>query len=162
MIRRHHLIEEAKAELDLAFEEIKRAEKLFIENTQKTDIQYYKKTGTDPETHVTATGLHSPDYIQEIYKMQHAAVQRFSLISTCFAIVNMHEKHEIALDKLKHALFRGEELDTQTDTLNNLVEDFFNSLNDYTFIKCSKKNDMRVRNTWKNIEVFLKDLGRDI
>lgn len=39
-VRRHHLIEEAKAELDIAYEEVKRAE----QELMACEAQYYEKS----------------------------------------------------------------------------------------------------------------------
>ena len=109
--RRHHLIEEAKAELDIAYEEVKRAE----QEMMACEAEYFAKSKhldgsadalqvliNEKETRQKRCG------IAQLYELQRNAIQRFSEISSVFTIVNSAESPAAATDLIRQHLFRAD------------------------------------------------------
>ncbi len=94
-MRRHHLIEEAKAELDIAYEEVKRAES----GIMALEFEYNQKIGEFKVANGEACGdlitsmmaekerRQEDMQIESLYGIQTAAVQRFAIMCSAFTIV---------------------------------------------------------------------------
>ncbi len=112
-IRRHHLIEEAKAELDLAYEEVKRAEHtiMSLEDEYNERIKGIgQANGVSCEAKLaelmgekqTRQEQHN---IDSLYDLQSCAVERFAMVCAAFTIVASVEDEDIYLE-----LFRKDEM----------------------------------------------------
>ena len=169
-IRRHHLIEEAKAELDLTYEEVKRAENRLI----ALDIEYGKVIEAAREMN----GSRMPDKIaclveerdakkiqidvSGLYSLEKAALERFSILTAAFSSVCMHAEDDDAVERVGRNVFRPREFENVPDHVRQAVHDFVHGLRAYTTEAASPENDRVVREAWMTIENTLRDFGRTI
>ncbi len=166
-MRRHHLIDEAKADLDLAYEEVKRAElrAMEIESSYCKRIEALLRQGE-------ANGAES-ELVREkeqkqivlgidaLHEMQTRALERFAALSTAFAIATSVSDPTLALNLFNQALFRSEEPPEQID-LQETIRQFHRGLRAYTYEDQSFENDKVVRASWGSIESALRRLSRSI
>lgn len=154
-IRRHHLIEEAKAELDLAYEEVKRAEHAVME----LEFEYNERLRDVPQSSEQQGLLiaekerkqegHSLD---ALYEMQNETAQRFALVSAAFAIVSSVPDETMSLDLIKRILFRREFLRRNKMEVDKHIRSFHRGLRDYMRKESSPEADSTVRAAWAEIE----------
>lgn len=162
-VRRHHLIEEAKAELDIAYEEVKRAE----QEMMACEAEYFAKSKhldgsadalqvliNEKETRQKRCG------IAQLYELQRNAIQRFSEISSVFTIVHSAESPTAATDLIRQHLFRADEPCSLRREVREAVGEFASSLWAYTLESSSVENDRKVREAWDLIEGVLTEVRR--
>lgn len=154
-IRRHHLIEEAKAELDLAYEEVKRAEQAVM----SLEFEYNERThGLPDRSEEVATLIAEKEAKQEgfqlevLYEMQNESAQRFALVSAAFAIVSSVADEDMSLDLIKRILFRPQFLRRNKMAVDRNVREFHRGLRDYMRKESSPEADSKVRQAWAEIE----------
>ena len=113
-IQRHHLIEEAKADLDRTYEAVKQAENSLI----TLDVEFGKKISAVKK----ANGAQMPEKIagllaerdekknildiKELYMLEKAALERFSVLSAAFSTVFAHPDEESVALALGNTVFR--------------------------------------------------------
>jgi len=169
-IRRHHLIEEAKAELDLAYEAVKRTENrpiaLDVEFGDK--IAAAEKTNGAKMPHKIEKLLADRDKkkcsvdVEALYILEKSALERFSVLSAAFSTVYVHPDDESVALALGNMVFcPGEYIKIGPD-VDNAVRGFARSLRAYTTEEASKENDLAVREFWMVIEKTLRSFGRAI
>lgn len=166
-MRRHHLIEEAKAELDVAYEEVKRAEHELMD----LEFEYNEKARSlnghaDP---AALAGLlqekerRQQDLrLEELYELQRRSTQRFALVSACFGIVGSIKDPTMTVDLIERLLFQEKELRRNRVAIERHLRSFQKSLRAYMLEDSSRENDQIVRGSWGAVEEMLRDLGRDI
>nr|WP_298684881.1 hypothetical protein [uncultured Dongia sp.] len=154
-IRRHHLIEEAKAELDLAYEEVKRAEHAVME----LEFEYNERLRDIPQSSPDqATLIAEKEQKQEahtldaLYEMQNETAQRFALVSAAFAIVSSVPDEDMSLDLIKRILFRRDFLRRNKMEVDKHIRGFHRGLRDYMRKESSPESDSKVRESWTEIE----------
>jgi hypothetical protein len=154
-IRRHHLIEEAKAELDLAYEEVKRAEHAVME----LEFEYNERLRDVPQSSPEqATLIAEKEQKQEahtldaLYEMQNETAQRFALVSAAFAIVSSVPDEDMSLDLIKRILFRRDFLRRNKMEVDKHIRSFHRGLRDYMRKESSPESDSKVRESWTEIE----------
>lgn len=168
-IRRHHLIEEAKAELDVTYEEVKRAENRLI----ALDLDYGCRAAQACEA-----GGGMPDRIAalfaerderklrvdlaSLYGLEKAALERFAILTAAFSSVCMHPDDDEAVRRIGDHVFRPAELDSLSDGVRRSIRDFVRGLRAYTTQAASSQNDRIVREAWTEIEKALRAFGRRI
>lgn len=169
-IRRHHLIEEAKAELDVTYEEVKRAENQLI----ALDLEYGEKISEVRR----ANGARMPEKVAKLvaerdgrkilvdvaalYRLEKAALERFSILTAAFSSVCIHADDEDAVEKIGYYVFRPKEFDTLPAHVRAAVRAFVRGLRAYTTEASSSENDRVVREAWGTIEDTLRGFGRTI
>jgi hypothetical protein len=169
-VRRHHLIEEAKVELDLAYEEVKRAENriMGLEQeynarvrtiTQANGAQYQATLREVMEEKETVQAAID---IEMLYELQGMAVEKFGLMSSAFAIVASVEEVAMSSDLLRNLMFKTEDQRKRKIDIDRSVRAFTKGLRAYSKEDSSHENDMRVRNAWAEIEDLLRGFGRNI
>ena len=153
-IRRHHLIEEAKAELDLAYEEVKRAEHAVME----LEFEYNERLRDIPQSSPEQGQLiaekeakQEAHTLDALYEMQNEAAQRFALVSAAFAIVSSVQDEDMSLDLIKRILFRRDFLRRNKMEVDKHIRSFHRGLRDY-MRKESSPEDSVVRTSWMEIE----------
>lgn len=168
--RRHHLIEEAKAELDVVYEEVKRAEnRLFA-----LEREYGERIAE--ATHANSAKM--PDRIEQLvcerdrqksridvpalYYLEKAALERFSVLTAAFSTVCVTPDPARAARKLAAIVFRPGELGGLGNEVEPALRDFVQGLRAYATEEASGENDRKVRESWAVIETTLRDLGRAI
>lgn len=169
-MRRHHLIEEAKSELDVAYEEVKRAENKIMELEQKYNDKIKavrKANGGDYDTTITSMmaekeAIQDGFNIAQLYKLQSSAVERFAIVSSAFTIVNSVETDAVSVDLIKNILFRQEEMRSHKIEIDFSLREFSCGLRAYTRYEASRDNDKRVRQAWTKVENLLRRFGRNI
>ena len=169
-MRRHHLIEEAKAELDLAYEEVKRAEHKIMDLEQ----EYNERLGTVTEANgaeyqatisqvmAEKEAIQAAIDIESLYQLQGMAVEKFALMSSAFAIVSSVEESAMSTDLLRKLLFKTRELRGRKIEIDRSVRAFSNGLKAYSRKDSSHENDKLVRESWAQIEGLLRDFGRNL
>ena len=169
-IRRHHLIEEAKAELDVAYEEVKRAEQTIMDleheyNERINEIRHvngarYGKqlTGLMVEKEERQKRLK----IAGLYAIQSCAVERFAMVSSAFTIVSSVSDQGMCLDLIRKVLFREDEMRRHKVEIDRGLRNFARGLRAYSWKESNQENDLLVRGSWAEIEGLLRGLGRNI
>lgn len=165
VMRRHHLIEEAKAELDVAYEEVKRSEQEIMAYEASYNEKSKQLNGDGAADGISALMAEKEARqdklgIDELYALQQVAVERFAQISSVFTIVNSVEARPVAVDLIRQILFRTEDARSRRVEIDGLIREFVKSLKDYTKLESSIENDRKVRNSWGGIEDLLRDMGR--
>ena len=169
-IRRHHLIEEAKAELDLAYEEVKRAEQsiMGLEDEYNERIKGLERANGTPYEDKLAALMAEKEARQEelaiasLYDLQSGAVERFAMVCAAFTIVASIEDQDIYLELLRKVLFREDELRQNKVEIDRALRSFAGGLRDYSKKASNKENDLKVRESWSNIEDMLRGFGRKL
>ncbi len=161
-VRRHHLIEEAKAELDLAYNEVKRAEtrimelefefneRIKAEQANGSDLGKVQKLNEEKE------GCQSQFDIERLYEVQNEAVQRFARISASFAIIGSVEDEKITVDLIKRLLFQDDAIRVNNITIEKNIRTFQKGLREYMRTESNKANDRKVRENWAALEAMLE------
>ncbi len=152
-IRRHHLIEEAKAELDLAYEEVKRAEQAVMALEFEYNERMHHVSG-DAMTELIAEKEKKQEAfnLDGLYEMQNESAQRFALISAAFAIVSSVQDEEMSLDLIKRILFRRDFLRRHKIEVDRHIKSFHRGLREYMRKESSPEADKLVRTSWGEIE----------
>lgn len=169
-IRRHHLIEEAKAELDLAYEEVKRAEQTIMsledeyndrikEIGQANGVSYEAKLA---ELMGEKGSRQERLDIDSLYDLQSCAVERFAMVCAAFTIVASVEDEDIYLELLRKVLFREDEMRQNKVEIDRALRSFARGLRDYSKKASNRENDLKVRESWANLEGLLRGFGRKI
>lgn len=163
-LRRHHLIEEAKAELDIAYEEVKRAEQEIMA-CEALCNQKIKALNGGPDGEMrTLTAEKEAQQelfaIDDLYKLQRAAIERFAQITSVFTVVHSVDSMPIAVDLIRQILFRAEDARARRVEIDEAIREFARSLRAYSVEESSFENDSRVRDSWAVIEKLLKEIGR--
>ena len=166
-VRRHHLIEESKADLDLAYEEVKRAEQKIME----LEREYNERiNGVDPANGVDyqavigeimqeKEAIQAKISIEVLYEIQGLAIEKFSMMSAAFAIVSSVEESAMSSDLLRQLLFKnGEQRHLRVD-IDKSVRQFSKGLRAYNREAASHENDVLVRESWAAIESLLRESG---
>lgn len=169
-IRRHHLIEEAKAELDLAYEAVKKAENRLI----TLDVEFGNKIAEAEKANGAKMPLKIEKLVTErdkkkrtvdieaLYKAEKSALERFSVLSAAFSTVCAHPDDESVALALGNTVFRPGEYIKIGPDVQKAVRRFASSLRAYTTEAASRENDRDVREAWSTIEQTLRSFGRAI
>lgn len=169
-MRRHHLIEESKAELDLAYEEVKRAEQKIMEFEQEYNERINALESSDGDAYQVALreimtekeAVQAKIGIENLYELQGMAVEKFAMMSSAFAIVSSIEEAAMSSDLLRKVLFKnGEKRDLRID-IDKSVREFSKGLRAYNREDASHENDVMVRQSWARIEELLRASGAQI
>ncbi len=164
-LRRHHLIEEAKTELDVAYDEVKRAEQAIMD----LEIEYNERIAAlgpgDRETGIASLTREKETRqegvgIELLYEVQSAAVDRFAAISAAFAIVHSVDDASMAMDLIRNILFANEDIRARKVEIDRAIRAFVDGLRTYSREDSSPDNDQKVRLAWMRIEEILRDYGR--
>jgi hypothetical protein len=155
VIRRHHLIEEAKAELDLAYEEVKRAEKSVMD----LEFEYNERMKDIPSGSEEFFALNQEKEAKQeqfmldaLYEMQNQSAQRFAMVSACFAIVSSVTDQPMSVDLIRRILFREEFLRRHKVEIEKSIREFHRGLREYMRKESNADADQRVRQNWGRLE----------
>ncbi len=162
-IRRHHLLEEAKAELDIAYEEVKRAEREVMACEALYNEKSKAMNGSGDELRALMAEKEARQEafgIAELYELQRSAIQRFAQISSVFTIVHSVESEKVAIDLIGQLLFRAKDAPSKRIEFNQAIRKFACSLRSYSVEESSIENDHKVRDSWRVIENILEEVGR--
>jgi len=165
-IRRHHLIEEAKAELDVAYDEVKRAEQALMELEFEYNERIHAAVSDPARNDAAATRALTEEKesrqdslsVDTLYELQNAAVQRFAAISAAFTIVLSVDDQAMAVDLIRNILFTREEWRSRKVDVDRALRDFARGLRGYMRQESTEENDEKVRTAWQQIEHLLKAL----
>lgn len=163
-IRRHHLIEEAKAELDLAYEAVKRAEHavMTLEFDYNERLRDVPQSSPEQSTLIAEKELKQEGHCLDIlYEMQNETAQRFALVSAAFAIVSSVPDEDMSLDLIKRILFRRDFLRRNKMVVDKHIRCFHRGLRDYMRKESSPEADSTVRSSWSEIERMTALQARD-
>ncbi|HVJ34072.1 MAG TPA: hypothetical protein VND94_13225 [Terriglobia bacterium] len=155
MIRRHHLIEEAKAELDLAYDAVKRAEKSvmdleFTYNERMKDIPSGSPIFFELNGEKEAKQEHY--MLDMLYDVQNQSAQRFAMVSASFAIVSSVNDEQMSVDLIRRIMFRDDFLRRHKVEIERAIREFHRGLRDYMRKESSETADQRVRQNWAKLE----------
>lgn len=161
-VRRHHLIEEAKAELDLAYNEVKRAETRIMELEFEFNerIKSEQSNGSDlaeiQALNEEKERVQSAFDIEQLYDVQNEAVQRFARISSSFAIVSSIDDEKITVDLIKRLLFKEGAIRVNKLSIEKKIRTFQEGLREYMRKDSNQSNDRKVRENWAALEGMLE------
>lgn len=166
-MRRHHLIEESKAELDLAYEEVKRAEQKIMAFEQEYNERINCVDSSNGVDYQAVIGeitrekqtVQAKIGIETLYEIQGMAVEKFALMSSAFAIVSSVEESAMGSDLLRKVLFKNGEKRNLRIEIDKSVREFSKGLRAYNRVDASHKNDVLVRQSWARIEALLRASG---
>lgn len=157
---RHHLIEEAKAELDVAYEEVKRAEReiMALESEYNERIKTSDAKEACVETLMAEKERRQDDCrIEEIYKLQKNAIERFARISSAFTIIGSVHSDGVGVDLLRGLLFSKQNLRTGKVEIDRAVKAFVRNLRAFSLDEDGYELDKDVRESWAVIEEILNE-----
>jgi hypothetical protein len=169
-MRRHHLIEESKAELDVAYEEVKRAEQKIM----SLEYEYNDRAAAFEPMNGESTENKLRELMQEksaaqerldiesLYRLQSTAIERFSIVSAAFSIVASVDDDKMVVDLIRKLLFDKDAIGPVKIEIDTLIRDFSRGLHGYTRKESSSENDRLVRQSWVRIEELLRGFGRNI
>lgn len=167
IVRRHHLIEESKVDLDLAYEEVKRAEHKIMDLEQEYNRRINgvdSSNGVDYQAVIGKIMQEKEDIqakidIEEMYEIQSIAIQKFAMMSSAFAIVSSVDESTMSYDLLRQLLFKnGEQRHLRID-IDKSVRQFSKGLRAYNHGEANRENDDLVRRAWARIEELLRESG---
>ena len=166
-VRRHHLIEESKAELDLAYEEVKRAEQKIMALEREYNLRINgvdSSNGIDYQAAISRImkekeSIQAKIGIEDLYKMQGMAIEKFAMMSSAFAIVSSVEEIAMGSDLLRELLFKNGEQRKYRIDIDKSVRAFSKGLRAYNREEASHENDILVRRSWARIEELLRESG---
>lgn len=169
-VRRHHLIEESKAELDLAYEEVKRAEQKIMALEQEYNARMNgvdSSNGVDYQTVISEImkekgAVQAKIGIENLYEIQGMAIEKFAMMSSAFAIVASVEEPAMGSDLLRQLLFKNGEHRSHRIEIDKSVRQFSKGLRAYNREDASHENDVLVRQSWARIEELLRASGHHI
>ena len=168
-VRRHHLIEEAKVELDLAYDEVKRAENRIMELEQDYNDKVRHITRANGSEYQATLGeamkekeaIQAAIDIETLYELQVMAVEKFGLMSSAFAIVSSVDEPTMSGDLLRGLIFKSDEQREHRVAIDKSVRAFSAGLKAYSREDSNHENDMAVRNAWAEIESLLRRFGHN-
>ena len=159
-MRRHHLIEESKAELDVAYEEVKRAEHKIMDLEREYNARAADGTnGSAQELAEEKSRRQEALNIETLYGMQNQAIERFSIVSAVFGIVTSVNDDRMSADLIRKLLFDNLTKGRQKIDSHAHVRNFSKSLGAYSREESSAENDHNVRDSWAKIEATLREQG---
>lgn len=164
-VRRHHLIEEAKAELDVTYEEVKRAEQQIMEFEALYNEKSKQLNGSGTAEQLRALmaekEAQQDQYgIDELYSMQRSAIERFAQISSVFTIVHSVDSTPVAVDLIRQILFRADDARSRRVEIDKAIQTFAFNLRAYSVEESTLETDRKVRDSWADIETLLSEIGR--
>jgi hypothetical protein len=167
-MRRHHLIEEAKAELDVAYEEVKRAEAKIM----RLELDYNERiktadTGNGAAADIAAMtaekgAIQDSVDLEALYDLQSSAVERFSKVSAAFAIVASVDDQGVCVDLMRNILFHDGQAGAKKRDVDAALRTFAQGLRAYSRQEANPTNDRKVRESWTAIETLISQNGRAI
>ena len=166
-MRRHHLIEESKAELDLAYEEVKRAEQKIMALEEEYNARINGVDVSNGVNYQAVIGnlmeekeaIQAKIRIEDLYEIQGMAIEKFAMMSSAFAIVSSVEEPAMGSDLLRQLLFKNGENRNLRGDIAKSVRQFSNGLRAYNREEASHENDVLVRRSWTRIEELLRASG---
>lgn len=169
-MRRHHLIEESKSELDVAYEQVKAAEQklMSLEFEYNERIKSIEQANGEASTESLAALTQEKESLQAqldletLYELQTVSVERFAAISTAFTIIGAVEDTDQVLDLIRNILFRPDEIRQKKPDIDKNIRKFAKALRAYSREDSNEENDTDVRESWTAIESLLRDFGRKL
>ncbi len=166
-MRRHHLIEEAKAELDVAYDAVKQAEQELMRLEFDYNERLKQINGSAAPDEVARLTREKEENqqaldLEALYELQQSATQRFALVSAAFAIVGSVKDDHMTVDLIERLLFQDEELRRNRVAIDRHLRGFQKSLRAYMLEDSSRERDAEIRGNWTAIEEILRSLGRKI
>ena len=169
-MRRHHLIEESKAELELAYEEVKQAEQKIMAFEQEYNERINCMDSSNSVDYQAAISeimkeketVQAKIGIENLYEIQGMAVEKFAMMSSAFAIVYSVQETAMGSDLLRKLLFKNGEKRNVRIEIDKSVRQFSKGLRAYNREEASHKNDVLVRQSWARIEELLRASGAHI
>ena len=166
-LRRHHLIEESKAELDLAYEEVKRAEQKIMALEQEYNQRINRVDSANAIDYQSAISdimgekeaIQAKIGIEDLYDLQGMAIEKFAMMSSAFAIISSVEETAMGSDLLRELLFKNGEQRKYRIEIDKSVRAFSKGLRAYNRQEASHENDILVRRSWARIEELLRQSG---
>ena len=158
-VRRHHLIEESKADLDLAYEEVKRAEQKIMALEQQYNERIKgvdSSNGIDYQAVISDLMKEKETFqakigIENLYDIQGMAIEKFAMMSSAFAIVSSVEEAAMGSDLLRKLLFKNGEVRSLRMDIDKPLRQFSIGLRAYNREDASHENDVLVRRSWARI-----------
>jgi len=166
-MKRHPLFDEAKSEVVIAFEEVRRVERKIMALEEDFDLEVDAMTARDgpPSDAAFRDVMREKEDRQErldvdgAYAMRARAATRFSLIAAAFAVAESFEDPRMARDVLRWRFFRPEDVRPRKLALDKQLLAFANGLRAYRERGGCAEADAEVRGAWRAIETALQEAG---
>ncbi len=155
-MRRHPLLDEAKTELDVAYDAVKRAELAIM-----TLEQEYNERARELDGEALAVLTEEKQTkqaridVDDLYAMQSRAVSRFSAVSSAFAITAAIDQTSVAVDLLRVILFPDAMGSSERAAAGRELRAFSNEARQF-LKKRDAKTEQAVRAAWDAIEARLE------
>jgi hypothetical protein len=163
-MRRHHLIEEAKAELDVAYEEVKRAERSIMaleseynDRLKSVDCGELNVTDLMAEKEKRQNDFH----IDDLYILQKETIERFARVSSAFTILGGVDFDGVGVDLVRGLLFHKKEARARKREIDGAIREFAHNLRSFSLEDDSADYDSSVRESWAAIERLLNECAED-
>ncbi len=160
---RHRLIEEAKAELDSVFQEVKREEYALMASLRERRDSLAAANGGDLEDasrRAFAEAAGERTRLSELYATQRAAVMRFSMLCKAHEAVWLAEDPDDALARLCEVFYRK----GQSDTVNSAadLQVLAESMDRWFHDGKGAETEAAVRIAWQQLESKFREMGRHL
>ncbi|MEM9751678.1 MAG: hypothetical protein AAF869_12080 [Pseudomonadota bacterium] len=163
-MKRHHLIEEAKSDLTVAHDEVRRTEGRVMELEEDYDLRL-KCLGYD------RGGVADADFrdlmrekerfqealnLDDVYVIRQRAADRFCTVASAFAVAEAIDDAALAADTLRKLLFSGADYRSKKIVIDRMLRDFSQ------LVKADPGEDpeaatQAVRTAWGRVEALLND-----
>jgi hypothetical protein len=163
-MRRHHLIEEAKAELDVAYEEVKRAEQsiMALESEYNDRFKDTECGGATLADLMAEKEKRQNDYhIDDLYVLQKETIERFARVSSAFTILGAVDFDGVGVDLVRGLLFHKKEARARKREIDSAIRDFAHNLRSFSLEDDGADYELRVRDSWAAIERLLNECAEE-
>ncbi len=160
---RHRLIEEAKAELDSIFQEVKRKEYALMASLRERRDSLAAANGGDLEEasrRAFAEAAGERERLSELYAIQRAAVMRFSMLSKAHEAVWLSDDPDHAFMRLCEVFCRKDQSDTPNSATD--VRVLAQSMDRWFHESEHAETDVAVRAAWQQLESKFREMGRHL
>ncbi len=158
---RHRLIEEAKAELDSVFQEVKREEYALMASLRERRDGLAAANGGDLEKAsrcAFAEAAEERTRLSELYVLQRAAVMRFSMLCKAHEAVWLADDPEDAFARLCEVFYRQGQCDMANSAPD--VRVLAESMDRWFHEGDEGETDVAVRAAWQSLESKFREMGR--
>ena len=163
-MRRHHLIEEAKAELDVAYEEVKRAEQgvMALESEYNDRLKSLGGDDASMSTLMAEKEQRQNDlHIEDLYALQKETIERFARVSSAFTIIGAVDFDGVGVDLVRGLLFHKKEARARRVEVDRAIRNFAHNLRSFSLEDDGFSYDGEVRECWAEIERLLNERTED-
>ena len=165
--RRHALIDEAKAEHDVAFDEMRRAQESLVNLVQDYEVRVSDAARQGcaalvVELREEFAARQRRLMLDDLFEIEATTMERLVVVSRAFGATVTMAGDLNEIDRLRAVIFRGGLADSGGAAGDAVLRAFAKGVWDYWLGIDPAGSDSRIRKAWGDIESRLRALGRKI